>query len=79
MAQQYASEQHGGFVNYIRNVAIVGVSKHQPQAPFHAPQAADVISGERQHGQSLRRAPTQTGKHTVTALPRAGSSSTYLD
>lgn len=55
MSQQYADTQPAGFVNHVRNVAIVGASGNQ--------------------GTHIVTELLGTGKHTVTAITRADSSS----
>lgn len=57
MSQQYANTQPSDFVNYIRNVAIVGASGNQ--------------------GSYIVNELLATGKHTVTAITREDSSSTF--
>jgi carbamoylphosphate synthase large subunit len=61
MASQYAKDQIPGFVNAIKNVAIVGV-RIPHQRLLVSCSNANILQGHRINRQSLHRAPSQYWK-----------------
>lgn len=78
MSVKYAQDLPAGVSNYIEKVAIVGVShncrnKHIPVQSLTQPPLKQAGGNV---GKPITKALLATGKHTVTALSRAGSTST---